>query len=66
MNSQYQQIGNAVPVELGAAIGRAIKNHRPAKSLVVRADYEEMLHLAVKRLRAAARNKRPTVAATTM
>ncbi|MFM0301434.1 DNA cytosine methyltransferase [Paraburkholderia sediminicola] len=65
MNTQYQQIGNAVPVELGAALGLAIKNHRPARSTVIRSNYDEMLEIAVKRLRSAARNKRP-VATTTL
>ncbi|MFC3712038.1 DNA cytosine methyltransferase [Sphingoaurantiacus capsulatus] len=56
MNKQYLQIGNAVPVALGAAIGRAILEQRKP----ITYDREIMLEAAVKRLRAAAANKKST------
>lgn len=52
---QYLQIGNAVPVSLGRAIGETL--HRPAPDSG-RLDHEAMLEEAVKTLRASARNKR--------
>lgn len=53
MNKQYLQVGNAVPVELGAAIARSML--APG----VRApDNDTMLEQATQTLRAAARNKR--------
>lgn len=60
MNRQYMQVGNAVPVHLGLAIGRAIlaagKRSKPKQDEV---DLDHSLNLAIMRLRAAARNKRP-------
>ena len=60
MHAQYMQIGNAVPVPLGHAIGQAFAGHRVIDSKVVvsNGDFEVMLHAAVARLRASARNKR--------
>ena len=59
MNTQYMQIGNAVPVELGMAIGNAIVAHDASKQRrkVQHPDAETMIADAVERLRAAARNK---------
>lgn len=54
MNRQYLQVGNAVPVQLGKAIGDAILESR--KSLTY--DQETMLDFAVRRIRAAASNKK--------
>lgn len=60
MNRQYLQVGNAVPVHLGVAIGKAIlgatSRRRPDQNSF---DLEYALDLAVRRLRASARNKRP-------
>jgi DNA (cytosine-5)-methyltransferase 1 len=64
MNTQYLQVGNAVPVHLGKAIGGAIcahdvmvgPRHQTAQSWTLNTD--EMLTAAIKRLRAAGRNKR--------
>ena len=60
MNSQYQQIGNAVPVPLGKAIITAIKqtDSTDESGLDTACDFDEMLAVAVDRLRSAARNKR--------
>ena len=61
MNRQYSQVGNAVPVQLGTAIGRAIlarvseSNHQPSQSTF---DLEQALAMGVDKLRASARNKR--------
>jgi DNA (cytosine-5)-methyltransferase 1 len=59
MNRQYLQVGNAVPVQLGVAIGKAIlaaiNCPRPEQNVF---DLEHALNMAVKRLRASARNKR--------
>lgn len=63
MNKQYAQIGNAVPVQLGAAIGLAILNSVSKKSPALpprQFDLELAIMSAVKRLRASARNKRVT------
>ncbi|GES45376.1 hypothetical protein RsS62_46280 [Rhizobium dioscoreae] len=58
MNAQYMQVGNAVPVQLGTAIGNAImRHHKSAKIEPIRHDADVMLSTAVARLRAAARNK---------
>lgn len=59
MNPQYMQIGNAVPVQLGEAIGRAILAHEgnSRRAKVRHPDMETMMASAVARLRAAARNK---------
>jgi DNA (cytosine-5)-methyltransferase 1 len=59
MNQQYLQIGNAVPVPLGRAIGQAILTaDQQVKRKVSAFDVEAALDVAVKRLRASARNKR--------
>jgi DNA (cytosine-5)-methyltransferase 1 len=52
---QYTQIGNAVPVALGKAIGETLKNPAPMPDIVY---HDVMLEMAVKRLRATARNNR--------
>lgn len=59
MNAQYMQVGNAVPVPLGKAIGAAIVKHHASKrqSAVSHPDMDTMMARAVERLRAAARNK---------
>ncbi|MBI3444406.1 MAG: DNA cytosine methyltransferase [Magnetospirillum sp.] len=59
MNTQYMQIGNAVPVHLGSAIGRAILAHEKelSKKKGTQPNVEKMIELAVGRLRASARNK---------
>lgn len=59
MNAQYMQIGNAVPVQLGKAIGAAITKHDASKRRddVCHPDIDTMMRLAVERLRASARNK---------
>lgn len=65
MNTQYMQVGNAVPVHLGVAIGTAILAHEAA--VVARTgeeewkpDLEAMMATAIGRLRAAGRNKKST------
>ncbi len=60
MNTQYMQVGNAVPVHLGSAIGRAILAHEQelSKKKGKQPNVETMIELAVARLRASARNKR--------
>ena len=57
MNKQYMQIGNAVPVALGAAIGRCFAS---LKRLPMRnaQTVPAMLEAAVLRLRNSARNKK--------
>lgn len=64
---QYQQVGNAVPTHLGTAIARALLVHLSARTAPVQASFnlglptqntEELLQIAVKRLRSAATNKR--------
>jgi DNA (cytosine-5)-methyltransferase 1 len=60
MNPQYMQVGNAVPVALGRAIGAAILRHEMEASLPADRrglDVNVMMATAVGRLRAAARNK---------
>lgn len=59
MNTQYMQVGNAVPVHLGTAIGRAILMHEQelSKKKGKQPNVEKMIELAVARLRASARNK---------
>jgi DNA (cytosine-5)-methyltransferase 1 len=59
MNTQYMQVGNAVPVHLGSAIGRAILAHEQhlSNKRGKQPDIEKMIELAVARLRASARNK---------
>jgi DNA (cytosine-5)-methyltransferase 1 len=58
MNARYTQIGNAVPVVLGRAIGNAIVAHenQSLNCALIQPDIEMMLEFAVARLRAAARN----------
>lgn len=61
MSSQYMQVGNAVPVQLGAAVGAALVDHVQARSRAAvnqPPDVEAMLAAATTRLRATARNKR--------
>jgi DNA (cytosine-5)-methyltransferase 1 len=62
MNSQYQQIGNAVPVALGTAVGLAIRQHSEGDSRSDGTtwsprDQEGMLMAAIRTLRAAGRNR---------
>jgi DNA (cytosine-5)-methyltransferase 1 len=59
MASQYLQVGNAVPVPLGSAVAKAVKEHAGQKNspLQTALDLEVMLDKAVTRLRAAARSK---------
>jgi DNA (cytosine-5)-methyltransferase 1 len=52
---QYQQIGNAVPVALGRAIGLTLLENPPASDAL---DPAEMLARAIQTLRASARNTR--------
>ena len=65
MNQQYKQIGNAVPVALGTAIGSCIVQHdqehrgTPKNPLATTQErLEEMLEVATQKLRASARNRR--------
>lgn len=59
MNRQYLQVGNAVPVQLGAAVGRAILSAVNGKKPDQDAfDLDCALTAAIKRLKASARNKR--------
>lgn len=60
MNAQYLQIGNAVPVPLGQAIAESLREAGASKSPSDSGplDFDTMLHDAVTRLRASARNKR--------
>jgi DNA (cytosine-5)-methyltransferase 1 len=61
MSSQYMQIGNAVPIHLGTAVGMALVEHEQARSVdgvgFVN-DVESLLAKAADRLRGTARNKR--------
>jgi DNA (cytosine-5)-methyltransferase 1 len=62
MNRQYLQVGNAVPVPLGAAIGRTIIASIEGSDLTSSQgplDLEQSLSMAVNKLRSSARNKRP-------
>jgi DNA (cytosine-5)-methyltransferase 1 len=62
LQSQYQQVGNAVPVHLGEALGAAIHEARCRKSAVPESLHADaMLSIAVDRLRQSARNKRSRV-----
>ena len=66
MNSQYMQIGNAVPVPLGLAAGQAILAHAAGQTANVPARQltdDFMISAAIGRLRAAGRNKRQARAA---
>lgn len=60
MNQHYLQIGNAVPVPLGKAIGEAIRSATkgPKRKDTPPFDIEAALTVAVRRLRASARNKK--------
>lgn len=63
MNQKYKQIGNAVPVALGGAVGAAVLKHlqaAPQDAFVrsSREDLQQMYHLAVTKLRSYARNRR--------
>jgi DNA (cytosine-5)-methyltransferase 1 len=62
MNQQYMQVGNAVPVHLGEAIGRAILREHNAtdQSDAPLVDIDLEVMAAIQRLRASARNKRGT------
>ena len=53
--AQFRQIGNAVPVHLGEAIGRAFLSGARAQPEELKID--AMLAAAIARLRASARNK---------
>ncbi len=59
MNTQFMQVGNAVPVPLGIAIGKAVLKHDASKrrTTVRHPDMDTMMANAVARLRASARNK---------
>ena len=63
MNSQYQQVGNAVPISLGRAVGESIGSHRicgttsSGENFGGTIDMERMLQTAIFTLRSAARNK---------
>jgi DNA (cytosine-5)-methyltransferase 1 len=63
MNTQYMQVGNAVPVHMGLAIGAVIVAHASAVSSRTvptcgRVDLDVMMSTAIARLRAAGRNKK--------
>lgn len=63
MNAQYTQVGNAVPVALGHAVGRALVDRlatavQDLDSFAQPPSCGEMLDTALKRLRSAARNHR--------
>lgn len=58
MSARYMQIGNAVPVALGQAVGQAILSHKANAKAMWVDDYDRLLETAVTRLRASARNKR--------
>lgn len=53
VHHQYLQVGNAVPVALGQAIGRALKAPPPNEAPA----HDEMLETAIRVLRSSARNK---------
>jgi DNA (cytosine-5)-methyltransferase 1 len=67
MAAGYTQVGNAVPVALGQAIGHAlVRYHETAKPNVVAThltDWDGMMNAALARLRAAARNTKSKIAA---
>ena len=60
MSAQYRQIGNAVPIQLGKAIGNLFLRHRThaRKMNNLNSEFDAMLAAAVTRLRASAKNKR--------
>jgi DNA (cytosine-5)-methyltransferase 1 len=55
VNKQYMQVGNAVPLALGMAVGQMLGGPRPEAE---GASFESMLNQATTKLRNAARNKR--------
>ncbi|MEM8554253.1 MAG: DNA cytosine methyltransferase [Pseudomonadota bacterium] len=59
MNAQYMQVGNAVPVLLGKAVGEAILAHEETQAgkRGRQPNVDRMIEAAVARLRASARNK---------
>jgi len=58
MNSQYRQVGNAVPTHLGAAIGQSIASADDSGlSWAQTPSLEQMLQDGLARLRSSARNK---------
>jgi DNA (cytosine-5)-methyltransferase 1 len=67
MAAAYTQVGNAVPVALGQAIGSALVAReeavRPGVSGAVTTNWDGMMATALARLRAAARNTKSKVAA---
>lgn len=67
MASIYTQIGNAVPVALGWAIGNALTAHEAQAAsgvaVPIVTDWDGMMAAALSRLRAAARNTRTKVVA---
>jgi DNA (cytosine-5)-methyltransferase 1 len=61
MSSQYMQVGNAVPVHLGAAVGAALAMHdtvRSVSKINTNDEVDYLLSVATSRLRGTARNKR--------
>jgi DNA (cytosine-5)-methyltransferase 1 len=65
MNNQYMQVGNAVPVALGRAIGSAILSHEITAASAENwpQDIDAMIAGSIARLRSAGRNKRKAVPA---
>jgi DNA (cytosine-5)-methyltransferase 1 len=55
---QYMQVGNAVPVALGSAVGDMVAAHLEGSAPIELRTVDEMLDEAVTTLRATARNKR--------
>ena len=61
MHPKYQQIGNAVPTQLGEAFGTFLKNElakRRSKNSAGPMQYETMLADGLEKLRSYARNNR--------
>lgn len=58
MSSQYLQVGNAVPIHLGAAVAHAILDHLNGHTHGVQEPWDAQLNRAIGALRASARNKR--------
>ena len=56
--AQYLQIGNAVPVAIGATVGRMMTQHLSGSGVVETRTVEAMLADATKRLRDSARTKK--------
>jgi DNA (cytosine-5)-methyltransferase 1 len=70
MNTRYMQVGNAVPVHLGRAIGEAITAHeasvtarKQARKAAWEPNVDQMLTAAMQRVRSAGRNKRSLLVA---